>query len=127
MRAFGEAADDFADAPTGGAGLLFMASMASLEGRFEFTRATWANNPNVVTEGVGIIRQSAGAPVKAGDGQSGDEAGFAFGRFVTMTGGECFFAPSRDSDRRTHAPSDVRPRSAARRGVGAEAIGHAPV
>lgn len=102
-RTFDEAANDFSDRPTGGVGLLFMAYMASLENQFEFTQSTWANNPGFVTGGVGVdpvIGQEApGDPVAqilVSDGWgSGNAASFDFGRFVTMMGGEYFFAPSR--------------------------------
>lgn len=98
-RIYDEATNDFTDEPTNGVGLLFMAYMASLENQFEFTQATWANNPSFVTAGVGVdpvIGQGPGAAVKVKDGWSGNEANFDFGRFVTMKGGEYFFAPSRD-------------------------------
>jgi len=98
-RTYDETTNDFTDEPTGGVGLLFMAYMASIENQFEFTQATWANNPNFVTAGVGVdpvIGQGAGAPVTVTDGWSGNHADFDFGRFVTLKGGEYFFAPSRD-------------------------------
>ena len=94
---YGTRKPDLSDEPTGGVGLLFMAYMASLANQFEFTQATWANNPGFVTGGVGVdpvIGQGAGVPVKVGDGWSGNEADFDFGRFVTLKGGEYFFAPS---------------------------------
>jgi Dyp-type peroxidase family len=96
-RAYDEATNDFTDEPSGGVGLLFMAYMASLEDQFEFTQATWANNPNFVTGGVGVdpvIGQGPGEPVAVKDGWGGNQAQFDFGRFVTLKGGEYFFAPS---------------------------------
>lgn len=98
-RSFDAAANDFTDEPTGGVGLLFMAYMASIANQFEFTQATWANNPGFVTAGTGVdpvIGQGPGQPVKVPDGWGGNEADLDFGRFVTLKGGEYFFAPSRD-------------------------------
>lgn len=98
-RTFDEAKNDFTDEPTGGVGLLFMAYMASLENQFEFTQATWANNANFVAAGTGldpVIGQGASVTVTVPDGWGGGSASLDFGRFVTMKGGEYFFAPSRD-------------------------------
>lgn len=98
-RTFDEAANDFTDEPTGGVGLLFMAYMASLENQFEFTQATWANNANFVAADTGIdpvIGQGSSVAVDIPDGWGGGSASLDFGRFVTMKGGEYFFAPSRD-------------------------------
>ena len=97
-RTYNEVSNDFDEVPTGGVGLLFMAYMASLENQFEFTQATWANNENFVTGSVGVdpvIGQGPGAAVTIKDGWGGTEAtNFSLGRFVTMKGGEYFFAPS---------------------------------
>ena len=98
-RSFDAATNDFTDEPTGDVGLLFMAYMASLENQFEFTQATWANNANFVTAGTGVdpvIGQGPGVAVDVPDGWGGGSASLDFGRFVTMKGGEYFFAPSRD-------------------------------
>ncbi|KAB0677609.1 hypothetical protein F6X38_18075 [Aureimonas leprariae] len=99
-RQYDEETNDFTDRPTTGVGLLFMAYMSSIENQFEFTQATWANNADFVTGGVGVdpvIGQGPPAPITVPDGWSGASAAdFDFGRFVTMKGGEYFFAPSRD-------------------------------
>jgi deferrochelatase/peroxidase EfeB len=99
-RVFDEAANDFTDEPTGGVGLLFMAYMASLSDQFEFTQATWANNPNFVAAGTGadiVMGQAPAGPIPIADGWSGGApVNFSFDRFVTLKGGEYFFAPSRD-------------------------------
>lgn len=98
-RTFDEAANDFTDEPTGGVGLLFMAYMASLENQFEFTQGTWANNADFVAAATGIdpvIGQGSSVAVDIPDGWGGGSASLDFGRFVTMKGGEYFFAPSRD-------------------------------
>lgn len=98
-RKFDEDANDFTDEPTGGVGLLFMAYMASLENQFEFTQVSWANNANFVAAGTGIdpvIGQGSSVAVTIPDGWGCGSASLDFGRFVTMKGGEYFFAPSRD-------------------------------
>lgn len=86
--------------PDGGVGLLFMAYMASIADQFEFTQATWANNPNFVTGNVGIdpiIGQGDGlSKTEWTDGWSGNTSVDApdFRDFLTLKGGEYFFAPS---------------------------------
>jgi Dyp-type peroxidase family len=98
-RTFDEDANDFTDVPTGGVGLLFMAYMASVERQFEFTQASWANNPAFVAAGTGVdpvIGQGPRVPVDVPDGWSGASAALTFGDFVTLKGGQYFFAPSRD-------------------------------
>jgi Dyp-type peroxidase family len=88
--------------PTGNLGLLFMAYQSSLENQFEFTQRFWVNNPNFKISSAGIdpiIGQPAGPsgqkwPLEYGktlsDGSDTDD----FSGFVTMRGGEYFFAPS---------------------------------
>lgn len=78
-----------------------MAYMASLENQFEFTQGTWANNADFVAANTGIdpvIGQGSSVAVSVSDGWGwgGGSASLVFGRFVTMKGGEYFFAPSRD-------------------------------
>ena len=102
--------DDAGREPEKDIGLLFMAYMASLENQFEFTQQSWANNPGFV----GNINPASNRPhtgidsimgqsAIAGDrehtyqddwtpGQSATTHSFA--QFVTMKGGEYFFAPS---------------------------------
>ena len=89
--------------PTGGVGLLFMAYQSDLIDQFEFTQAKWADNPAFNFKGkqpVGtdpVIGQGAAAdakqryPVQWGGPLSEPQG---FGGFVTMRGGEYFFAPS---------------------------------
>jgi Dyp-type peroxidase family len=97
-RQYDPATNDFTDTPTGGVGLLFMAYMSSLENQFEFTQSTWANNANFVTGNTGVdpvIAQGPGPKADVPDGWSGNQANqFDFGRFVTLKGGEYFFAPA---------------------------------
>ena len=100
---------DFADAghePTSGVGLLFMAYMRDIEAQFEFTQKRWANNPNFAPSATGIahgidpvIGQGGGPGGSMHIYQDGWTAGAApqslsFASFVTMKGGEYFFAPS---------------------------------
>jgi Dyp-type peroxidase family len=88
--------------PTGNVGLLFMAYQSSLENQFEFTQKNWVNNPNFRIGSTGIdpiIGQPAGAsgqkwPVEYGKTLSDGQAADDFSGFVTMRGGEYFFAPS---------------------------------
>ena len=91
----------FADMPTKDVGLLFMAYQSDIGNQFEFTQAAWANNPNFVKPGTGIdpvIGQGpAGGqncPVQWGGGAATPRKAFDFRGFVTMKGGEYFFAPS---------------------------------
>lgn len=82
-------------------GLLFMSYNRDLSAQFEFTQQSWANNINFQAPGTGldpIIGQGIGhrtpyakCPVAHGDTHNhvGD-----FQQYVTMRGGEYFFAPS---------------------------------
>jgi Dyp-type peroxidase family len=92
---------DFTDRPTSGVGLLFMAYMSSIENQFEFTQASWVNNPNFVTPNTGIdpVIGQGKNPANSiawpdGFGHS-NKANFDFKGFVTLKGGEYFFAPSK--------------------------------
>jgi Dyp-type peroxidase family len=90
--------------PVAGVGLLFMAYQSSLEKQFEFTQHSWANNTgfhiNSPAQPVGIdpvIGQprSGGLqkyPLEYKVGPLSEP--FDFSGFVTMKGGEYFFAPS---------------------------------
>ena len=90
-----------AQMPTKGVGLLFMAYQNDIGNQFEFTQASWVNNQNFVRANTGIdpvIGQgSAGGqrcPVEWGGGSATARKAFDFRGFVTMKGGEYFFAPS---------------------------------
>jgi Dyp-type peroxidase family len=90
--------------PEGGVGLLFMSYQASIQNQFEFIQQFWANSVNFPVAATGIdpiIGQSAtgnpadriyafpevyGSPLPAVTAD--------FDQFVTMKGGEYFFAPS---------------------------------
>lgn len=87
------------DKPVGGVGLLFMAYQSDFENQFEFTQVSWANNPNFVKPDTGIdpvIGQGAGASTPQQqpiNWNSETKKPIDFHGFVTMKGGEYFFAP----------------------------------
>lgn len=90
-----------AQMPTKDVGLLFMAYQNDIGNQFEFTQAQWVNSKNFVQPNTGIdpvIGQgSAGGqrcPVEWGGGAATARKAFDFRGFVTMKGGEYFFAPS---------------------------------
>lgn len=86
--------------PTGRVGLLFMAYQSNIENQFEFTQASWANSENFVQPGTGvdpIIGQGGALPQQhpAGWNNAGAQKDSSlFANFVSMKGGEYFFAPS---------------------------------
>lgn len=88
--------------PTKDVGLLFMAYNAHLAQQFVFTQNTWANNAGFPAGGVGvdpIIGQGPTASAAQHWPQTWDDASSVkkdqdFHGFVTMKGGEYFFAPS---------------------------------
>lgn len=110
-RADGPNDDRIDNKPTGGVGLLFMACQASIVNQFEFTQRLWVNNPSFdfasSDQPVGIdpiIGQPASASpqrfVKKWGSMLGER--FDFSGFVTMKGGEYFFAPAISLLRRLH-------------------------
>jgi Dyp-type peroxidase family len=103
-------ADDgeFLDRPSGGVGLLFMAYMSDIAHQFEFTQSSWVNQPKFVSgfkpgdaiTGIDpVIGQRPGPATDAMpwsdqcSGHSTPDTDFA--GFVSMRGGDYFFAPSR--------------------------------
>lgn len=97
------------DLPSAGVGLLFMCFQASIRAQFAFMQRGWANNQDFVKDTTGIdpiIGQQDRddpnqPPVELIDhtwrpkyGVAEPEQPFFFGKFVTMKGGEFFFAPS---------------------------------
>jgi Dyp-type peroxidase family len=83
------------------AGLLFIAYQSSIEDQFEFMQRYMANNPGFVTSSAGldpIIGQQASAPYQWpthwGEAATPIAAPFGIGSFITLKGGEYFFAPS---------------------------------
>ena len=90
----------FEQMPTGDVGLLFMCFQANITNQFEFVQGTWANNKNFPVPNSGIdpvIGQGPSVPPQHWPKEWGDAAktgSFDFSHFVTMKGGEYFFAPS---------------------------------
>ena len=88
--------------PAQARGLLFACYVTSIADQFEFVQQSWADNPSFAHPGSGVdpvIGQSAdpttpfrgAAPVTL---DPGDRPELAVSHFVTMEGGEYFFAPS---------------------------------
>jgi Dyp-type peroxidase family len=90
--------------PNEGVGLLFMSFQKSIENQFEFIQQNWVNNPDFLKNGVGIdpiIGQNgtdniskAFYPLVYGEKINKKTCPVEFKSFVTLKGGEYFFAPS---------------------------------
>lgn len=94
------------DRPEGGVGLLFMAYNTNIANQFEFTQATWANNPGFPAVPTGhaspgidpVMGQGTNpanvqhCPLHWGDPTSATQAE-NFAGFVKLKGGEYLFAP----------------------------------
>lgn len=88
--------------PTGDVGLLFMSFQASIIDQFEFIQKMWANDDAFEQNGTGIdpiIGQDRKTNTTHGQlptiyGDSSSMVPISFKSFVTMKGGEYFFAPS---------------------------------
>ncbi len=91
---------EFTDKPSKGVGLLFMAYQSNIENQFEFTQRSWANGEGFVKPGTGIdpVIGQGGTEKQTHRAGWGDADALThqtrFGDFVTMKGGEYFFAPS---------------------------------
>lgn len=91
------------DEPEGGVGLLFMAYQSDIANQFEFTQISWANNDAFLAPGTGldpIIGQGGSSVLrhpKAWNDPAAGSVDQGFGGFVTMKGGEYFFAPARST------------------------------
>ena len=97
---------DPSDEPTGGVGLLFMAFQNNLANQFEFTQASWANNPDFLRPHSGrdpVIGQKGPHPsvkLQVRDTWGNRGAGtfpVTFEGFVGHKGGEYFFAPAKST------------------------------
>ncbi|KPM47885.1 Dyp-type peroxidase [Jiulongibacter sediminis] len=103
---FGEYKPDIPidEMPIGGVGLLFMSFQASLEDQFEHIQKNWANNSDFPQ---GKAYDKPGLDLIIGQGKSLAKGAYAtewgnptsmksadFNHFVSMRGGEYFFAPS---------------------------------
>lgn len=104
---YGERFDDWQGGddeakPTGGVGLIFMAFNRDIARQFEFTQSSWANNPDFM-----FGRDRPGLDPVIGQGEREQQvwrrnwndpasptAQFQFEQFVTLRGGEYYFAPS---------------------------------
>jgi Dyp-type peroxidase family len=106
------------DLPTKGVGLLFMCFQSSIANQFAFIQSQWVNEEGFIKGGIGIdpvigqVPQPGGGvpapleqtwpiqfgpqadPANPGARKPPDVKPFSFGGFVTMKGGEFFFAPS---------------------------------
>ena len=89
--------------PTGKVGLLFMAYNQSLARQFVFTQASWANATGFPVPNTGVDPVIGELPAgvtqtqswhKTWDDPSSTKVNFDFHGFVTLRGGEYFFAPS---------------------------------
>lgn len=91
---------NFLDQPSKGVGLLFMAYQQDIAKQFEFTQASWANSENFVQGLTGvdaILGQGGTLPQKhraAWNDANAPIHQMLFADFVSMKGGEYFFAPS---------------------------------
>ena len=89
----------FEDAPTGDVGLLFMAYQSDLAAQFEFTQRSWVNNPDFIGPATGIDPIIGQTPGPNGQkwpdvwGASLKSQPYDFSDWVTLQGGEYFFAP----------------------------------
>lgn len=92
------------DLPSTGVGLLFVCFQASISNQFAFMQRSWADTESFLVDGTGldpvIGQPPAGGPAPIAQqwptqwGPGGTVKPFSFGQFVTLKGGEFFFAPS---------------------------------
>ena len=99
-QADGNLSDNPAEQPTGGVGLLFMCYVADIAAQFEFVQQSWVNSSSFAQPGTGkdpLIGQPADNTVYHWPPAYGDtthpKKDVPFGDFITMRGGEYFFAP----------------------------------
>ncbi|ACK67123.1 peroxidase [Rippkaea orientalis PCC 8801] len=98
-RAISYGENDPTKEPETGSGLLFLCFQADIENQFNFIQTRWANADRFVKVGVGLdplIGQGQSAidpewPTKWGESETQE---YHFKLWVTMKGGEYFFAPS---------------------------------
>lgn len=88
---------------TGGAsgkqGMLFMCYQAKIQRQFEFIQRRWLNDANFPADQTGRDPLGAGDPTAPAQrwpasGRSGGSQAFQLGGYVSLRGGEYFFAPS---------------------------------
>lgn len=102
---------DPSDEPTGGVGLMFMSYQSNLRDQFEFTQASWANNPRFASGFAGlpdpgrdpiIGQRGTNDPVEIRvrdrwGNAAAEEHLLTFEEYVTFRGGEYFFAPAKST------------------------------
>jgi Dyp-type peroxidase family len=95
---YGTRTPDFSDQPIKDVGLLFMCYQRSIGDQFEFMQRNWANDQDPAVPGQGtdpIIGQGDRHPqAYSFEWGEAEKCPFAFAPFVTLKGGEYFFAPS---------------------------------
>jgi Dyp-type peroxidase family len=103
---YGERDPNLNDRPSAGVGILFLCYQKNIKAHFEFIQSQWANNPNFPEEETGID-PLIGQPENGQVGQHRWPARWddprakhrpfplPQKRFVTLKGGEYFFAPSK--------------------------------
>jgi Dyp-type peroxidase family len=88
------------DLPTKDVGLLFMCFQSDIANQFEFMQGQWANDKDPLRQKTGIDPVIGQADGQAKDQSwpttwgGSDRKTFSFADFVTLKGGEYFFAPS---------------------------------
>ena len=92
---------EFLDLPHDGVGLLFMSYQADLDHQFRFMQTQWVDQENFPQSGVGVdpVLSNKGNRAQTWPtqwGQSTPSRQSLFNGFVTLRGGEYFFAPSVD-------------------------------
>ncbi len=101
---YGLREDGMGDRPEGGVGLLFMSYQTHIENQFEVTQIKWADDPNFPPHdslpapgrdpviSAAAVKGPQHCPVQWGDPDA-KRMPENFGGFVTVKGGEYFFAP----------------------------------
>jgi Dyp-type peroxidase family len=92
---------EFLDLPHDGVGLLFMSYQADLDRQFRFMQTQWVDQENFPQGGVGVdpVLSNKGQLAQTWPtqwGQTAPTASALFNGFVTLRGGEYFYAPSVD-------------------------------
>lgn len=92
------------DHPSGGVGLLFICFQGSIERQFEHIQRAWANNNDfpcpfsgidpVIGQGKNRQRSNGAALEQQWQSAGGARVSHSFSDFITLKGGEYFFAPS---------------------------------
>jgi Dyp-type peroxidase family len=102
---YGKRAADLSDSPTEGVGLLFLCYQSNIHEQFEFLQRVWADDPEFPR--VALLQKQVGDDALIGQdskaiqrqwpktwGTARQTIDFNFGGYITLKGGEYFFAPS---------------------------------